>query len=181
MSKVHYAIISAEDHLREVAKKAMVEDYENFQQLLSSRSEGDLENFQFRIGNVLEVKGERIVCDLFEEEEFNKISGMNIWGYITHMFGSGLFIVDVFYLHAAEQAVSELADNMLVTVPFEIDASSRNCDILGEMQITVEFDEDNNTWAGLGEVEDFLQEFQKTVKSNVAVKKIIDKYLGNND
>ena len=181
MSKVHYAIISAEDHLREVAKKAMVEDYEKIQSLLSSRSEDDLENFQFRVGNVLEVKGERIICDLFEEEEFNKISGMTIWGYITHMYGSGLFVVDVFYLHSAGQAVLELADNMLVTVPFEIDALGRSCDILGDMQITVEFDEDNNTWTGLDEIEDFLQEFQKTIKSNKVVKKVIDKYLGNND
>lgn len=183
MSKINYAIISAEDYLRDLAKRKMTEDHNQFQSLISSRSsESDLECFQFRVGNVLEIKGERLVCDLFDEESFNEVSGMNLWGYITHMFGTGLLLVDLFYLGIAEDTVVKLADELLPsTVSYDFDASGTNCEMLGEMQITVEFDSDNNKWEGLDEVENFLQEFPRIIKSNESVKKVINKFLVNNE
>jgi hypothetical protein len=181
MRKINYVIISGDDYLRELAKKTMLEDYEKYQSLTLDQKEYELENFQFRIGNVLELDGERLVCDLFEDEEYNKVSGTNIWGYIVHMYNSGSIYVELFFLGSARYAVEDLAVNILNTVSFDFDNSGSNCNMLGEMQLIIEFDDEKNTWIGLDEVKLFLQEFPRTVKSCDATKKVLNKYILRND
>lgn len=178
MSKINYAIISAEEYLRNLAKETTVEDNKRYEQLILDRS-SEVCDFQYKIGHVLEIKGERLVCDLFENEEENKVSGLNLWGYITHLYGSGLILVDIFYIPAAESSIMDLVENLLNTVSYDFNHSGDNFEMLGNLQITVEFDEESNSWIGLDEAEMFIQELPKVVKSSKVVKKIIDKFLNN--
>ena len=178
--KVNYVIIGAEEYLRDLAVKTIKEDYDKFNSLKLSKNSEELEGFEFRVGNILEINGERLVNDLNpDDEEFYKISGEIVWGYITQIYSSGDIYIDVFFLNSATSSIEAFSDDIFREVIYDIDSCSNNFDFIGNMQIHVEFDPEIGDWAGLEEAKLFLQELPSLVKNDKNTKKVLEKYIKN--
>lgn len=178
--KVNYVIISAEEYLRDLAVKTMREDYNEYNSLKLSKDSEKLEEFEFRIGNILEINGERLVNDLNpDDEEFNKISGEIVWGYITQIYSDGDIYIDVFFLNSAMSSIEAFVEDVFNEAICEIDYYTSNFDFIGNMQIRVDFDPETGNWVGLEEAKSFIQELPSLVKNDKNTKKVLEKYIKN--
>ena len=178
--KINYVIISAEEYLRDLAVKTMKEDYNEYNSLKLSKDSEKLEEFEFRVGNILEINGERLVNDFnSDDEEFNKISGETVWGYITQIYSSGDIYIDVFFLDSATPSIEAFVNDVFREVIYDIDSCNNNCDYIGNMQIHVDFDPETGDWSGLEEAKLFLQELPSLVKNDKNTKKVLEKYIKN--
>lgn len=190
--KVNYLVTSAEEYLRNIALRSQKSDYEKFHKALEDGNEDFLNNFEFKLGNILEIKGERLVCDLSSDEEFDKVTGMTIWGYIKHMTGDGTIYADLFYLQSASSILKELDNELLsgddnygISLYYsEENSSTVDSSIQGDAQIIVYLyeAEDNcimNWEERLQILDHFLQEFERRIKKDKICSRIIDKFVKN--
>lgn len=189
--KVNYLVTSAEEHLRNIALRSQKSDYEKFHKALEDSDEDFLNNFEFKLGNILEIKGERLVCDLSSDEEFDKVTGMTIWGYIKHMSGDGTVYADLFYLQSASPILKELDNELLsgddqygVSLSYSENSSTVDSSIQGDAQIIAYLYEDEDdcikNWEERLQILDhFLQEFERRIKKNKICSRIIEKFVKN--